>query len=80
MVKRVTFIVYKLYFNFLKGEEREKENISRSRFTGKLVKLKFQDPSTAWVLGGVLVSVLIKFFMTFSEKAPFFHCKCFKIY
>ena len=54
-------------------------NISRSRFTGKLMKLKFQDPSTAWVLGGVLVSVLIKFFMTFSEKAPFFHCKCFKI-
>lgn len=26
MVKSVTFIVYKLYFNFLKGEEREKEN------------------------------------------------------
>ena len=51
-----------------------------SRFTEKLMKLKFQDPSTAWVLGGVLASILIKFFMTFLEKASFFHCKCFRIY
>lgn len=36
-------------------KEKKRMNIkSRSRFTVKLMKLKFQDPSTAWVLEGVL--------------------------